>query len=114
MFGDSDLEVDNAISKSLYNSEAVKRWKIFKDSICYSERRLDEVTFSEYNLVKFLKSRGLLSTLTDVEPYVKRTVQYVYANLPKSFGDPLSNKYGQGKCLLLTQVPLMIYLDNAI
>ncbi|XP_057803013.1 uncharacterized protein LOC131018306 [Salvia miltiorrhiza] len=65
-FSDFDLKMEKALTTELYDVAAATRRKTIQGAVCYTERIVDE-----------------------------KTIQYVYANMHISFGDPLSNKFGK-------------------
>ncbi|XP_073294540.1 uncharacterized protein [Primulina huaijiensis] len=51
--------------------------------------------FSRNNLIYFLKSRGLFSTISSVQPYCPKVVLEFYGNLSSGVGNASSAKFGQ-------------------
>lgn len=92
---DSEIEAGKGVSTNFYTHAIKEKWKKFKRLRCFSERKIDEVSFSQYNIVDLLKNRNLMKTVYAIEPYAESGVRYFYTNLLKSFGNPCSNNCGK-------------------
>ncbi|XP_073056981.1 uncharacterized protein [Primulina eburnea] len=78
-----------------YTEEAFSNWSLYANRALIEERNADMEAFSRKNLIEFLKSRGLLSTVSSALPYCHKVVLEFYVNLSPSISDARSPKFGR-------------------
>ncbi|XP_075491941.1 uncharacterized protein LOC142530064 [Primulina tabacum] len=91
----SEYDLDGCYNSKFYTENSFSNWDLYTNREFIEERNADMAAFSRNNLIEFLNTRGLLSTLSYVLPFCHKAVAEFYGNLSSGVSDPRSAKFGK-------------------